>query len=67
MLINPVERYCVNKGRKEGLKDGRKEGLKDGKKEGKLDVAKNMLSDGLPIDRVVKLTGLSKEEILNAK
>jgi hypothetical protein len=31
---------------------------------GKLDVAKNLLSEGFPIDEVVKLTGLSKEDIL---
>jgi predicted transposase/invertase (TIGR01784 family) len=52
MLINPVERYCVDKGRKEGMEKG------------KLDVAKNLLSEGFPIDEVVKLTGLSKEDIL---
>ena len=26
MLINPVERYCVDKGRKEGRKEGKKVG-----------------------------------------
>ena len=60
MLINPVERYCVDKGRKEG----RKEGIQEGMEKGKLDVAKNLLSEGFPIDEVVKLTGLSKEDIL---
>ena len=62
MLINPVERYCVDKGRKEGMKEGR--GRKEGMKMGKLDVAKNLLSEGFLIDEVVKLTGLSKEDIL---
>ena len=60
MLINPVERYCVDKGRKEG----RKEGIQEGMEKGKLDVAKNLLSEGFSIDEVVKLTGLSKEDIL---
>ena len=64
MLINPVERYCVDKGRKEGMKEGRKEGIQEGMEKGKLDVAKNLLSEGFPIDEVVKLTGLSKEDIL---
>jgi predicted transposase/invertase (TIGR01784 family) len=63
MLINPVERYCINKGRKEG----RKKGLKDGAKNGKLDMAKNMLAEGYPIEEIIKLSGLSKEDILNAK
>jgi predicted transposase/invertase (TIGR01784 family) len=58
MLINPVERYCINKGRKEGLREGAKNG--------KLDMAKNMLAEGYPIE-IVKISGLSKEDILNAK
>ena len=37
MLINPVERYCVDKGRKEGMKEGRKEGIQEGMEKGKLD------------------------------
>ncbi len=51
MLLNPTDRYL----------------LKKGKLEGKCDVAQNLLDEGFPIDQVVKLTGLSKEDILNAK
>ena len=36
-------------------------------KKGKCDVAQNLLDEGFSIERVVKLTGLSKEDILNAK
>ena len=55
MLLNPTERYLEKKGKLEG------------KLEGKCDVAQNLLDAGFPIDQVVKLTGLSKEDILNAK
>ncbi len=55
MLINPVERYCVNKGRKEGRKDIR------------FEVAKKMIKEGYSIDEIVNISGLSKEDILNAK
>lgn len=51
MLLNPTERYLEKKG----------------KLEGKCDVAQNLLDDGFPIEKVVELTGLSKEDILNAK
>lgn len=51
MILNPVERYMKNKG----------------KKEGKLEVAGNLLDEGYVIEDVVRITGLSKEDILNAK
>lgn len=51
MLLNPTDRYL----------------LKKGKMEGKLEVAKNLLADGHSIDYVVKISGLSKKDILKAK
>lgn len=51
MLLNPTDRYLEKKG----------------KREGKLDVARNLLEEGFSIEQVVKLTGLSKEDILNAR
>ena len=38
---------------------------KEGKIEGKLEIAKNMLKDGMNLEIVMKYTGLSKEELLN--
>ena len=55
MLLNPTDRYLLKKGRLEG------------RLEGKCDVAQNLLNEGFSIEKVVKLTGLSKEDILNAK
>ena len=46
-------------GRQEGLQEGRQEGLQ----EGKLEVARNALREKLPLETVVKLTGLSLEEV----
>ena len=59
MLLNPVERYM----KEEGIKEGIKEGIE----RGKLEDAKNMLDEGISIEKVVRITGLSKEDILNAK
>ena len=50
MLLNPVERYMEEKGIEIG----------------KLEVAKNMLDEGFSIDKVVKITGLPKEDTLKS-
>ena len=63
MLLNPVERYMENKGRQEGMEAGRQEGMEAGK----LQVARSLLEEGFDIEMVVRITGLSKEDILNAK
>jgi len=71
MILNPVERYMNKKGKEEGIEQGKKEGIKVGKKEGikegKLEVAGNLLDEGLVIEDVVRITGLSKEDILKGK
>ena len=50
-------------GRKEGWEDGKKEGWEGGKKEGKKETAVNMLSFGMSIDVIEKITGLTAAEI----
>ena len=37
---------------------------KEGKKEGKIEIAKNMLMENEPIDKIARYTGLAKEDIL---
>ena len=49
MLLNPTDRFLLNKG----------------KKEANLNTAKNMIDEGFPIEEIIKLTGLTKEDILN--
>ena len=61
MLINPVERYCIEKGREEGREEGREKGREDTQ----IFIARNMLNEGFDIDVILKLTGLSKEEFEN--
>lgn len=39
------------------------EGIEEGKIETKIETAKKMLLDGMPVDLILKYTGLSKEEI----
>jgi len=40
-----------------------KRGEKIGERKGKLETARRMLSDDVPIDRIIKYTGLTEEEI----
>jgi predicted transposase/invertase (TIGR01784 family) len=48
----------------ERLRDeGRREGMKEGMKEGKLETVRRMLSDDVPIETIIKYTGLTEKEI----
>ena len=49
--------------RREALAEGKTEGLAEGKAEGKAEIAINLLKKNYPIDEIVEITGLSKEEI----
>ena len=57
----------LEQGRAEGREEGREEGLEqgrvEGREEGLLLAARNMLSQGMPVDIVVKVTGLSEDVI----
>ena len=50
-------------GRAEGLVEGRAEGRAEGRSETLVEVAKNLLSIGTPIDSIMKATGMTEEEI----
>ena len=47
----------------EGEKKGKKIGLIEGEKKGILDIAKNMLAEGMSVELIAKLTKLSKKQI----
>ena len=51
------------KGREEGLAKGRAEGLAKGRAEERIEIARNMKANGLPVDLIAACSGLSPEEI----
>ncbi|MCF2589899.1 transposase [Prevotella hominis] len=53
------KRMEIEKGRAEGREQGRAEG----RAEGKLEIAKNLLAMGIPMDKVVQASGLTEEQI----
>ena len=54
-----VRREALAKGLAEGLAEGKVEG----KAEGKAEIATNLLKENYPIEKIIKVTGLTKEEI----
>jgi predicted transposase/invertase (TIGR01784 family) len=62
-----VRKIDEDKAREEGIKigesRGEKKGLELGEKRGKIETAKRMLEDGLPIETISKYTGLTEDEI----
>jgi predicted transposase/invertase (TIGR01784 family) len=62
-----AEREGIQKGRQEGLQKGRQEGLQKGRKEGlqqgKLEIAKALKDIGDPIEKIVRVTGLTEQQI----
>ena len=66
-----MEEHGYKRGVEEGIELGIEKGFKKGIEEGipqgshihAIEVAQKMISDGLPIDMVMKYSGLSKEEI----
>lgn len=47
--------------------DGKEKGIKEGEKIGMLKTASNLLSEGIPIEIIMKTTHLTKNEIQNFK
>ena len=57
------EKVGLKKGLIEGEKVGLKKGLVEGEKKAKIESARKMLIDGLPVDMVAKYSDLSIEEV----
>ena len=53
----------MEQGFEKGCEIGRAEGRAEGITSQRLDTARSMLADGLPLEKIMRYTGLSKEEI----
>ena len=63
LLFVDSNRRSMEEGREEGRKEGREEGRKEGLKEGRTDVARNLLSIGMTLEDIAKVTGLEIQDI----
>ena len=65
--IVSISNSQFNKGLEEGLekgiKEGREEGIKEGIKEGNINTARRMKKANCEMSFIMKMTGLTKEEI----
>ena len=57
------ENSIFDAGKDIGRKEGKEEGKEEGKKEEKREIAKSMLKEKMPIETIMKVTKLSREEI----
>ena len=60
---NAIRDYGYDRGKEKGRREGIEEGIKDEK----INIAKAMLKDNIPLKQIIKFTGLSKEEIESLK
>lgn len=58
-----IQNDVLETARQEGLEKGIEEGMKKGMKEGILQVARNLKVSGMDTATIIKMTGLSKDEI----
>ena len=52
-----------DQGYRDGLSQGKAEGISEGKNERNIEIAKNMLNEGIDINIVTKCTDLTNEDI----
>lgn len=57
----------IKQGVKEGIKEGIEQGIERGLGQGIKKVAKTMIENNFQIEDIIKITGLTKDEILNLK
>lgn len=65
-IVNAVDTARIEgreEGREEGLKEGLEKGLKKGERKKQLEIARQMKSDGIPMDIILKYTGLSEKDM----
>jgi predicted transposase/invertase (TIGR01784 family) len=65
--MQTAEQRGERRGLEKGIGIGREEGLQQGVQQEKLEIARGMIADGEPIEKIIKWTGLSKEAIEKLK
>ncbi|MEQ4530569.1 MAG: Rpn family recombination-promoting nuclease/putative transposase [Mixta sp.] len=62
-IAQQLEQKGIEKGIQKGIQLGRQEGRNEGKLEGKLEVARTMLENGIDRNTVMKMTGLTEDDL----
>ncbi|MEC2306177.1 hypothetical protein [Weizmannia sp. CD-2023] len=53
--------------KQEARKEGREEGKREGRQEEKIEITRNLIKLGIPLDFIKKATGLSEKKVLEIK
>jgi predicted transposase/invertase (TIGR01784 family) len=61
--IQAQKDYAVKEALAKGEAKGKAEGLAEGEAQKSLEIAKNMLTEGLSVDCICRVTGLTKEAV----
>lgn len=62
-IAQQLEQKGIEKGIEKGIQLGEQRGIEKGRNEGKLEVARTMLQNGIDRNTVMKMTGLSEDEL----
>lgn len=62
-IAQQLEQKGIEKGIQKGIQLGEQRGIEKGRHEGKLEVARTMLANGLDRDAVMKMTGLTADDL----
>ena len=62
--LNERERTVIYEG---GIEIGRLEGMEKGIQQRSIEIARTLLADGIPVEQIVKWTGLTEEQVLALK
>ncbi|WP_420254453.1 Rpn family recombination-promoting nuclease/putative transposase, partial [Citrobacter portucalensis] len=62
-IAQQLEQIGIEKGLQQGLQLGEQRGIEKGRNEGKLEVARTMLQNGIDRSTVMKMTGLTEDDL----
>ncbi|MQO27013.1 hypothetical protein F7D29_14200, partial [Prevotella copri] len=65
--VDTAKREGIAEGMEKGMKDGLEKGRAEGMNQRSLDIARNMLADGVDINLIMKYSGLTQEQIEKLK
>ena len=65
--VDTAKREGIAEGMEKGMKEGLEKGRAEGMNQRSLDIARNMLADGVDINLIIKYSGLTQEQIEKLK
>ena len=65
--VDTAKREGIAEGMEKGMKEGLEKGRAEGMNQRSLDIARNMLADGVDLNLIMKYSGLTQEQIEKLK